>query len=517
MQKKTSIKWTVAGLMLGLLLAALDQTIIATAMPTIVGEMGGMEQFIWVFSAYMIASVAAMPIFGKLSDMYGRKLFFLSGLIVFMLGSALCGTAETMLQLIIFRAIQGIGGGALLPITFTIIFDIFPPEKRAKTQGLFGAVFGLSSVLGPIAGAFFTDYLHWNWIFYINLPLGVIAFVLLYFFYFETLERKRQRIDWTGTLVLTAMILSLMFALEMGGKEYAWLSGPIIGLFALFAALFIVFLAVERRAADPVVPLALFRNPLFTASMVICFSYGALGISGASYIPMFVQGVFGGSATEAGTIMTPMMLCVTLSSAMGSMLLARMSYRGVLLISASLILVSVVLLGMLDVHSPRWAVTLYMMLLGAGIGINFPVISLTAQHKVEFRQRGSVNSMVTSFRTIGSAIGVTLFGSLQASQLQQLLSGVVQDPAVTERFKDPQTLLQPEVRTQIPQEMLQGMISALADSIGYIFQWSLVFVALSFVFILMMGKARMELNAAGKPGASKQVQGAAPESGGVHI
>jgi EmrB/QacA subfamily drug resistance transporter len=216
--KKSNVRLTVLGLMMTLLLVSLDQTIVSTAMPTIIGQFGGLDKFVWVFSAYLIANVTGMPIFGKLSDMYGRKRFFIMGLIVFMIGSALCGTAQSMTELIIYRAIQGIGGGALLPIVFTIVFDIFPPQKMGKMQGLFGAVFGISSVLGPLAGALFTDYLDWRWCFYINLPLGVVSLFLIMVFYHESVQHKKQVIDWLGTVLMVGTVLCLMFGLELGGK-----------------------------------------------------------------------------------------------------------------------------------------------------------------------------------------------------------------------------------------------------------------------------------------------------------
>jgi EmrB/QacA subfamily drug resistance transporter len=258
-----------------------------------------------------------MPIFGKLSDMYGRKIFFIAGLIVFMIGSALCGTAASMEQLIIYRAIQGIGGGALMPIVFTIIFDIFPAEKRGKMQGLFGAVFGISSVLGPLAGAFFTDYADWRWCFYINLPLGIIALFMIMAAYHESKSHSKQKIDWLGTVLMIGAILCLLFGLELGGKQYAWDSWQIVSLFAGFVVLLALFLFTEKKVTDPIISLGLFRNRLFSSSMGVGFFYGAIMISGATYIPLFIQGVFGGSATSAGLVLTPMMLGVVASSAIG--------------------------------------------------------------------------------------------------------------------------------------------------------------------------------------------------------
>ncbi|WP_284644701.1 MDR family MFS transporter [Paenibacillus silviterrae] len=510
--KKSNVRWTIVGLMLALLLASLDQTIVSTAMPTIVGELGGLEQFVWVFSAYLIANVVSMPIFGKLSDMYGRKLFFLLGLIVFMIGSALCGTASTMLELIIYRAVQGIGGGALMPITFTIVFDLFPPEKRGKMQGLFGAVFGISSVLGPLAGAYFTDNIDWTWIFYINLPLGVVSLILISVFYRPSLPTNpNQKIDWAGTIVFAAAVLCLMFGLELGGKEgYAWGSLPIIGLFAGFVLLSALFLFIETRVSDPVVPLGLFKHRLFSASMGASFFFGAVMISAASYIPLFIQGVFEGSATSAGQVLTPMMLGVVASSVLGGRFIGKLSYRNILIVSSSLLIVATVLLSTISLGTERWLITVYMILMGLGIGVSFPVISISSLHGVSMHQRGVVTSMVSFFRTIGTALGVTVLGALQAHAMKKSLaellpSGAAQEPP------NPQVLLQPQFRAALPKPVLDQMIAGLADSIAFVFQCSIVMAVLAFLIVLMMGNAKLEVGARGAGAGKPQKDGSREE------
>ncbi|MFN0221670.1 DHA2 family efflux MFS transporter permease subunit [Paenibacillus sp. KR2-11] len=487
--------------MLGLLLASLDQTIVSTAMPTIVGLLGGLEYYVWVFSAYLIANVVSMPIFGKLGDMYGRKLFFLIGLVVFMIGSALCGTSSTMTELIIYRAVQGIGGGALMPITFAIVFDIFPPEKRGKMQGLFGAVFGISSVLGPLAGAYFTDNVDWTWIFYINLPLGIVSLILISMFYHPVLpSNPNQKIDWLGTVVFAVSALALMFGLELGGKEYAWGSPQIVGLFVVAVLFFILFLVAERRASAPIIPLELFGNRVFTASMGASFFYGALMIAAATYIPLFVQGVFQGSATSAGLVLTPMMLGVVASSAIGGRFIGRMPYRNIMLGSVVLLLLATIMLSMISVDTPRWLITVYMVLMGLGIGTGFPVTSVSSIHGVPFHYRGIVTSLVSFFRSIGSAVGLTVLGSLQASSLQKRLAETLpssggQAPA------DPRVLLSPEFQAQVPKPVLEKLIMGMADSIAYVFQVSIVMAVIALVFILLMGRAKLEIPAGGAPGS----------------
>ncbi|MBE3570431.1 MAG: MFS transporter, partial [Bacillales bacterium] len=304
-KKESNIVWVVAGLLLGIFVAAIDNTIVATAMATIVADLGGLDKFVWVTSAYMVAEMAGMPIFGKLSDMYGRKRFFIFGLIVFLVGSMLCGIAQNIVQLSLFRAIQGIGGGALVPIAFTIMFDLFPPEKRGKMGGFFGAVFGLSSIFGPLLGAYITDYFDWRWVFYINIPLGLLSFFFVTFFYRESPMHAKQKIDWWGVVTLVPAIVCLMFALELGGNQYEWSSRVIIGLFSAFAVLFLLFLYVETKANEPIVSYHMFRKRLFAASNLVGFFSGATYIVATVYIPIFIQGVIGGSATNSGLVLLP--------------------------------------------------------------------------------------------------------------------------------------------------------------------------------------------------------------------
>jgi len=498
-RKQTKINWVVAGLLLGMFVGALDQTIVSTAMPTIMTELGGYEYYVWVFSAYMIATVIATPIFGKLSDIYGRKLFFQLGLVVFLLGSVLCGIAGTMEQLIAYRAIQGIGGGALMPIAFAVIFDIFPPEKRGKMNGLFGAVFGLSSVFGPALGAYITDYIDWRWVFYINIPIGIVAIYLIHFGYREQAATRRQRIDWAGATTLVAAILGFMFAIELGGAEtYGWGSPTIIGLFALFVVSLALFFIAERRAQDPIVELKLFKNRLFTASQAIGFFYGILMVSGATYIPLFIQGVYGESASAAGQTLTPMMLAVVASSMAGGPLVSRMSYRNIMLISTVILAVSMVLLGTMTIDTPRWVVTLYMVLVGLGIGVNFVVLNISVLHGLPGQYKGAAISLITFFRTIGSALGVTVLGVIQKASYKARIEEAFPDPTLAAQFADPRALVVPEVRAAIPAEVLTNATKALAGSISFLFWISILIPIVGLIFVFMLGRARMEIPAKGQ-------------------
>ncbi|GGE18097.1 MFS transporter [Marinithermofilum abyssi] len=492
--EKSNEKAVITGLLLGILMASMDNTIVATAMGTIVSELGDFDQFVWVTSAYMIASVAGMPIFGKLSDMYGRKIFYILGLTLFLVGSVLCGTAQSMLQLSLYRAMQGLGGGALMPIAFTIIFDIFPAERRGKMSGLFGAVFGISSVFGPLLGAFITDAIDWRWIFYINVPLGVLSLWFIYHNYHEALEHERQQIDWWGAGLLVVSIVSLMFALELGGKQYAWDSPQVVGLFTVFAVFLAVLLWVEKRVPEPIISLNLFKRRLFAASQGIGFFYGAVFIAATMFIPIFVQAVYGGTATHSGMILTPMMLGSVAGSQIGGRFVMKTSYRNMMIGSGLLFLLGILLLGTLSSDTPRWLVTIYMVITGVGVGISFPILSMSSIHNLKMYQRGTANSSIAFFRAIGMTLGITVFGAIQNHIMLQKIREALPNfhPFLSGRELQPQALFQPEVREQIPPQVLQSLTKAFADSIAQVFQWSLIAVGIALVLIFLMSDDRLE-------------------------
>jgi len=504
--KESKIGFVVAGLLLGILMAAMDNTIVATAMATIVSDLGGFDMFIWVTSAYMVAMMAGTPIFGKLSDMYGRKRFFVFGLGAFLLGSILCGTASSMTELAIYRAIQGLGGGALMPIAFTIMFDLFPPEKRGKMGGLFGAVFGLSSILGPLMGAYITEYLEWRWVFYINLPLGVLSVLFVSVFYRESLTHTKQKIDWLGAFTLVAAVVSLMFALELGGNEYAWDSAVILGLFAAFAVMFAGFIYAESKAADPIISFAMFRKRLFATSNGAALLIGAAFIVATVYIPMYVQGVLGGSATNAGFILTPMMLGSVAGSQLGGFLTTRTSYRNIMLGASVFFLLGLFLLSTLTPETTRAMVTLFMIVTGFGTGFSFSVLSMSAIHEVDMRQRGSATSTNRFMTSLGITLGVTIFGIVQrnafASGLAEAFGqagggggsgGGVGAGGAGGFAGDARSLLTPEGRARIPKEALDRITDALSSSIAGTFLWALIPAALAACCILLMPNVRMAL------------------------
>ncbi|PWW05106.1 EmrB/QacA subfamily drug resistance transporter [Paenibacillus cellulosilyticus] len=486
----------IAGLLLGILMASMDNTIVATAMGTIVGELGGLDKFVWVTSAYMVAEMAGMPIFGKLSDMYGRKKFFVFGIIVFMLGSILCGTATSIVQLSIYRAIQGIGGGALVPIAFTIMFDAVAPESRGKLGGLFGAVFGMSSIFGPLLGAYITDYIQWEWIFYINLPLGLIAFVLVAFFYKESVEHSKQKIDWLGAAALVGAVVCLMFALELGGKEYAWDSGVILGLFAGFAVLIISFIFIERVAAEPIIKFSMFKNKLYWSSNAIAMFSGAAFITASVYIPIYIQGVFGGKSTDSGLVLLPMMLGSVVTASLGGALMMKLSFRTLMLPTLALLTVGNILLTTLGVDSHRYTVVIFMVLVGLGIGASFSVLSNAAIFSFSPQERGTASATLNFLRSLGMTIGITVFGIIQShtmlNQFGKLFTADEKSQLPAEvNLSDPRAILAPEMRKYIPEAVLDKITNGLSYSITHTFAWAVIPSALALLFTFFMGRKKL--------------------------
>lgn len=501
-KKETNIAWVVAGLLLGIFVAAIDNTIVATAMATIVADLGGLDKFVWVTSAYMVAEMAGMPIFGKLSDMYGRKRFFIFGLIVFLTGSMLCGVAQNIVQLSLFRAIQGIGGGALVPIAFAIMFDLFPPEKRGKMGGFFGAVFGLSSIFGPLLGAYITDYFDCRWVFYINIPIGLLSFFFVTFFYRESPVHAKQKIDWWGVVTLVPAIICLMFALELGGNQFEWSSKVIIGLFSAFAVLFLLFLYVETKAKEPIISYHMFRKRLFAASNLVGFFSGATYIVATVYIPIFIQGVIGGSATNSGLVLLPMMLATTVSAQLGGFLANKMSYRNVMIIFTSIFIIGMFLLSTITVHTSRLMITLYMIITGLGVGASFSVLGMAAIHHFQHKDRGAASSTNSFLRSLGMTIGVTVFGIIQRNlfkhNLTDTFSGMSQAPQNL-NFKDPRAILSPDTRSHIPEPVLDKITSALSSSIAQTFVWSLIPALLTLLFVMFMTNDQLSTNFRAQP------------------
>jgi len=415
---KTSAILATLGVALALLLAALDQTVVGVAMPRIVSELHGLEYYAWVTTAYLITSTALVPVAGKLGDMFGRKPFLLAGMVGFIAASALCGTSFNMASLVAFRALQGVFGGVLFASTFAVLADVFPPEQRARMSGVFGAVFGLSSVIGPTLGGYLTDGPGWRWVFYVNVPLGIAAVLLVASQLPVVRSSARLRdIDWAGTGLLFAGLTPLLIALSMT-RDHAWLSFQVLGLLVVAAVMLVAFYLVERRVEHPVVPFHLFRLNVFAVPAAISF-FSGIGMFGAVvFVPLLYQGVLGVSATNAGQLLTPMMLAVVVTSTATGALIARMSgYRWLGTASLAVMVLGLVLLARVAVGSSALEVTRDIVIIGAGLGVTFPLTFVVIQAGLPHRLIGVGTSQLTFWRSLGGTIGTAVLGSILVNRL----------------------------------------------------------------------------------------------------
>jgi EmrB/QacA subfamily drug resistance transporter len=412
-----------SGLMLGMLLAALDQTIVGTALPTIVGKLGGLDHYSWVVTAYLLASTASTPLYGKVSDLYGRRPVLLFAIGTFLVGSLLAGMSQNMIQLVVFRGIQGLGAGGLMTLAFTIISDVVPPRDRGRYQGMFGAVFGLSSVAGPLVGGYFAEH-DWRWIFYINVPLGIAALVVCnQVLRLAPRHRVDHRIDYLGAATMVIGVVALLLGLSWGGKEYAWRSPMIIGLFAVGLAFATIFILVERRAAEPILPLRLFRRPTFTYANAAGFVLGFAMFGSIIFIPLYLQVVKGKSPTESGLLMLPMMVGIILTSIISGRMISRQGrYKWYPVVGAVLMVVAMVLFTRLEVDSPMWQAFVDMTVIGVGLGLTMQPLILAVQNALEPKDMGAGTSAATFFRSLGGSFGVAILGAVLSSRLDHELA-----------------------------------------------------------------------------------------------
>ena len=402
----------------GMFLAALDQTIVGTALPRIVGDLNGASELTWVVSAYLLATAVSVPITSKLSDIFGRKVMFYFNVIVFLVGSALCGAAQNMSWLIAARALQGIGGGGLLTAAFTIIADIFPPRERGKWTGLIGAVFGLSSVIGPTLGGYLTDNLSWRWVFYVNIPVGIIALIIATIFLPNIKRDSSGRIDVLGSLALGLGVAPLILGLVWGGTTYAWTSPQIIGLFTFSAVMIIVFGLIERRATDPILPLRLFQERTFTLGNLVVMLASIVFFGGILYIPIFVQQVLGQSATNSGLVLLPLSGAVVVMSIASGQFVARTGrYKALVLASFAVAAVGAFLLSRITAQTTNPTIIFDMIVLGLGVGATLSILPLVIQNAFGSRDIGVVTGSVTLFRTLGGAIGASILGTVFNNRL----------------------------------------------------------------------------------------------------
>ncbi len=417
-----------AAMMLSLFLASIEATVVATAMPTIVAHLGGLALYAWVFSAYMLASTTVIPIFGKLSDIYGRRPIYLVAMVIFLAGSVLAGLAQSMEQLVIFRVIQGLGAGGLMPLAFTIIGDIFTFEQRAKMQGVFSGVWGISSIVGPILGGFLVDQVSWHWVFLINIPPGLVAAGLMILGWRDVSPRAPGRIDYAGAVLLSSGVVALLLALFQLSAPEGWNALAFWSLLGLSMALFAALLWVELRAANPMLPLTLFRDRLFATSTGHGFLAGFALFGSASFIPFFVESVLGTSATVAGATLTPQLLAWVGASIIGSRLLLRFNYRSLALAGVTLLAVGSFLLTLIGLDTPQWILFVDVALMGMGMGLSIPTFLIAVQSSVPRQSLGTATATVQFSRNIGGTIGVSVMGLVLAMRLAEGLVAVGLDP-----------------------------------------------------------------------------------------
>jgi EmrB/QacA subfamily drug resistance transporter len=493
-------------------------------MPRIIAELQGFDHYAWVTTAYLLTSTAAVPIVGKLSDIYGRKLFLIGGTFFFVLSSALCGLSQDLTQLIVFRGLQGAAGGIMMSMVFTTVSSIFPPAQRGRVQGVFTGVFGLSSVIGPLLGGYLTDALSWRWVFYVNLPLGMAALAVLWWGFPNIRPNRTDRpIDVLGSVTMLLAVVPLLLALSWGGTEYPWASAPIVGLLAFAAVMTGVFLWVESRAPEPIIPLSLFKNPIVSISVLamLCVTMGMFGT--ILFVPLFIQGVIGTSATQSGTVMMPMMLMIILGSLAGGQVISRTGrYKLVALFGLSVAAFGMFLLSLMGPDTPYWMVIRNMMVVGLGLGPTMPVFTIAAQNSVPFTQLGVVTAVTQFSRSIGSTLGAAVFGSLLinrfGSALHEALPQNAQAVIPAEqlaRIQNPQVLLNPQMAAAIrsgleaagPQaaaayDTLIGAIrTGLATSLHETFLTGAMIVAVGVVVVLFLKEIPLRKSFGDMPGA----------------
>ena len=420
------VRVTFGALLLVLLLASLDQTIVSTALPTIVGDLGGLSHLSWVVTAYLLASTVVGPLYGKLGDLYGRKIMLRVAIGLFLVGSALCGASQSMTELIAFRAVQGLGGGGLIVTTMAAVGDIIAPRDRGKYQGLFGGVFGISTVIGPLLGGFFVDSLSWRWIFYVNLPLGLVALFVIGAAFPSQTKHVHHQIDYLGAAVLAAGLSAIVLFTSLGGTSYAWGSAFIVALIIVSVVLLVLFPLVEARAAEPIVPLALFRNRTFVVTSAVGFIIGLALFGAVTFLPLYLQVVKGHSPTVSGLLITPMMAGLLVTSILSGNLISRFGhYRPFPIAGTAIMAIGLFLLSTIAVSTPTLRTAAYMIVLGLGLGMVMQVLVLAVQNSVDYQYLGVATSGSTLFRQIGGSIGVSVFGAIFSSNLASELASRV--------------------------------------------------------------------------------------------
>jgi len=468
------VKLIFSALLIVMGLAMLDQTIVSTALPTIVGDLGGLEHLSWVVTAYLLTSTVVTPIYGKLGDMFGRKIVLQAATVIFVIGSALCGISQDMTQLILFRAVQGTGAGGLMVVAMAVIADVVPPRQRGKYQGMFGAVFGAATIIGPLLGGFFVDNLSWHWIFYINIPLALVALIVIAFAFTAPADRTRRKIDYAGALALAVTLTAVVLFTSLGGNTFDWGSPEIIAMIAVAVVALPAFLWIESRAAEPILPLSLFRNSVFTVTSVIGFIIGLSLFGAVTFLPIYLQVVQGVSPTSSGLQLVPMMGGILVASIGSGVLISRLGrYRVFPIVGSALVAVAMGLLSRLGVDTAMWTVTVEMIILGIGLGLIMQVLILAAQNAVDPSEVGVATAGSTLFRQVGGSIGLAVFGAMFANRIAagvaESLPGVGAPTAVT-----------PAAVAEMPPEILGPFLAVFTDALQTVFTLAAIVAVFAF-------------------------------------
>ena len=496
---------TLVCVMLAMFLAALDQTIVSTATPRIIADLGGFDKYTWITTGYMVASTTAAPIVGKLSDIYGRKWIFIGSVFVFMVGSVLCGFSENMTQLIIFRIIQGIGGGTIMAVTFISIADLFPPSDRGKYIGLLAACFGLASVIGPTLGGFLTDTFSWKWIFFVNVPLaGPVVFLLARFFPDTPGEsnRENRRIDYPGICLLIVGVVLLLVGLSLGGVQYEWTSFYVVGPIVTGLISLIILVIVETKTYNPILPLNLFKERMVTIGLILSLLTGFAMFGAIIFVPLYFQGVLAFSATSSGTFLTPMMLGIVFGAAISGQILSRTGgyFRIQGLVGVALMAVGVFLFSTLDSTSDYPRAVSYIILLGFGLGSTFPTFTIAVQNFSPPSAIGAATSFIQFLRTFGGLVGLSLLGSLMSHRFVANLDRAVENSAVPisndvldELKTNPRVLVDPDaqmsiVSAEMPGDILAVLRNSLSEAIGDVFSVCVAVLLVSFFITMLLNK-----------------------------
>jgi len=484
------VRLVFVGVMLGMFLAALDQTIVSTALPTIVGDLGGANHLSWVVTAYLLAATATTPLWGKLGDLFGRKYVFVVCILIFLLGSALCGISQNMLQLIIFRALQGLGGGGLMVLAMAVIADVVPPRDRGRYQGVIGAVFGVSSVVGPLLGGFLVDNLSWHWVFYVNLPIGAVALAVILVALQAKNPENRPKIDYLGTLLLAAASTCLVLIASLGGTTWGWNSVEIWGCGIGAVILIGLFIVVEKRVEEPVLPLRLFRNQVFSICSAIGFVVGLCMFGALSYIPLYMQVVNGNSPTTSGLRLLPLMAGVLLTSIGTGQLISRTGkYKIYPIVGTALIAVSLVLLAQVDEKTSSTVMGLYMLVLGLGLGLVMQVLIIAVQNSSDFADLGTATAGVTYFRSIGGAFGASIFGTVLNNRLSSKIAAAQADGTLSPRFPVKQVLADPTIVQKAPvadRPVIEPFLHLYAVSLQTVYLVAAGIAVIAFVLSLFL-------------------------------